>query len=102
MGLQRYRADIADPPDENGAIACFARWMGGPSLALIRNCPTPFGPRTVYIQGEPDTYFSQPASCVFRKRTIHGYVTREDGKGWTFHANRYGKGCIFPIVETDA
>ena len=98
MGLQKLRADMADAPAKNGAIAWFTRWIGGPTLALIRNCPTPFGPRTVYIQGEPDTFFSVPAACTFRKRTIHGYVTCEDGQ-WTFHANRYGKGCIFPTVD---
>lgn len=75
MGIQKYRADIVGDPDKNGAIPYYTKWVGGPSLALIRNCPTPFGTRTVYIQGEPDTFFSQPAACVVKGKTVHGYIT---------------------------
>lgn len=87
MGLQKYRADVADAPDANGAIAYHTNWMGGPTLALIRNCPTPFGPRTVYIRSEPDTYFSIPAACKVKGKAVRGYVTHTDG-AWSFHANK--------------
>lgn len=89
MGRQKYRADKADPPCGNGAIAWFSSWIGGPTLALVRNCPTPFGPRTVYATGEADTWFSIPAKCSVKGKTITGFLTREDGE-WAFraHTNR--------------
>lgn len=91
MGLQKYRADESSEPCRNGAVAWYARWMGGPSLALIRNCPIKnlpgeIAPRTVYIQGDPDTFFSLPAACKVRGQKITGFVTCEDGE-WTFHAH---------------
>jgi hypothetical protein len=84
--LQKYRADEIGKTDDNGAIPCYARWMGGPTLALVRNCPTPFGPRTVYVSGEPDTYFSIPAVCKVRGMRITGYITSDD-KGYVFRAH---------------
>lgn len=84
MGLQKYRADEPGEPDARGACPWYTRWMGGPTIALIRNCPTPFGPRTVYIKGEADTFFSLPAKCRVGKVTYHGYVTCQDGM-WEFH-----------------
>jgi hypothetical protein len=83
--LQKFRADEAGELCKNGAVPWYTRWMGGPSLALIRNCPTPFGPRTVYIQGEPDTFFSVPAACSRKGKRVMGYLTCEDGE-WQFHA----------------
>jgi hypothetical protein len=93
MGLQKYRVDEIEGADENGAIRCYTRWIGGPTLALVRNCPTPFGPRTVYVRDEPDTYFSIPAACQYRGRTITGWLDCEDG-AWTFHPHRG------PYIET--
>ena len=84
MGMQKYRADVCDPKDENGGTAWFARWMGGPSLALVRCCATPFGPRTVYVTGEPDTWFSVPAACVYRRHRISGWLERTE-QGYVFH-----------------
>jgi hypothetical protein len=97
MGLQKYRADRAEPAQPNGAIAWCTHWMGGPSLALVRNCPTPFGPRTVYVRGEADTFFSIPAACTFRGRTIQGYLTTDD-TGWTFRPYLYGD-TVYPVVQ---
>lgn len=85
MSLQRYRADEAHEPFPNGAVPWYARWMGGPSLALIRSCPTMFGPRTVYVTGEPDTFFSIPAACKVQGKTVRGFLFMEDGSMW-FHA----------------
>lgn len=91
MGLQKFRADEAGATFENGSQPFYARWMGGPTLALIRNCPTPFGPRTVYVKGEADTYFTIPAKCRVRKTIYHGYLMFETGQGWTFRCNTQKK-----------
>ena len=78
MGLQKYRADVASPPDAWGQVEWVARWMGGPTLALVRNCVTPWGRRTVYVTGEPDTWFSVPAACSYKKRRMTGYLTTKE------------------------
>lgn len=83
MGLQKYRADIEGEKQKNGGIPWYTKWVGGPSLALIRNCVIQnrdIPPRTVYIRGEPDTAFSQPAACCYKGKTITGYVCSEDGE----------------------
>ncbi len=87
MGLQKYRADMAGEKQSNGAIPWLTNWMGGPSLALIRNCPTPFGNRTVYVRGEANTYFSIPAACVYNRKTITGYITTDDNGEYVFRAH---------------
>jgi hypothetical protein len=87
MGLQKYRADMIGDPAPNGAVPCYARWMGGPTLAVVRNCPikyTCLPNRTVYTRGEPDTWFSIPAACQYRGRTIKGYITTDDDTGYYF------------------
>lgn len=90
MGLQKYRADEKGSECSNGAIPWYSMWMGGPSLALIRNCPTPWGPRTVYVRGEPDTWFSIPAACEIRmhgkRHRITGYFTWKDSD-WEFRVH---------------
>ena len=86
MGLQKYRADEQGEKQSSGAVPWYARWMGGPTLALVRDCPTPFGPRTVYVRGEPDTFFSIPAACRVKGKTITGWLGCEDGS-WSFHAH---------------
>lgn len=83
MGARKFRPDVSAPADANGAVAYHTKWMGGPTLAEVRNCPTPFGPRIVYASDHPDTYFSIPARCEYRKRTWHGYLYVEDGN-WYF------------------
>jgi hypothetical protein len=89
MGIQKYRADYAEAPQANGAIPYFTRWMGGPSLAKIAQCPCAnwdrLAARTVYITGEPDTYFSIPAACSFKGRRVKGYVTTDDDGCYVFH-----------------
>lgn len=78
MGLQKYRADIAGEKQLDGAIPYYTKWIGGPTLALIKNCRITgidLPPRTVYITGEPETFFSLPAACRHRGKTIRGYVT---------------------------
>ncbi len=84
MGLQKYRADGAGEREQNGSVPWYTNWMGGPTLALVRNCPTPMGPRTVYVKGEPDTWFSVPAACTHRKATVQGWLSRDED-GWKFN-----------------
>ena len=79
--MQKYRADTSRLQDD-GAILWFAEWMGGSSLAKIENCRLNLAEgdwrRTVYITGEPDTFFSQPAVCKIRGCRVKGYVTGDD------------------------
>ncbi len=96
MGLQRYRADEPHDPYSDGAVPWYTRWIGGPSLALIRNCKTPMGRRTVYITGEPDTFFSQPAAIKFKGRDVRGWIGFEDGVP-EFHPGRWT--WVHPHVE---
>ena len=83
MGLQKYRADQSEAQPD-GAVIWRTAWMGGPSLAKIDKCrlrSLAGGMRaTVYITGQPDTYFSQPAVCRLMGKTVKGYVTG-DGEG---------------------
>jgi hypothetical protein len=91
MGLQKYRADKKGETQTNGAIPYYTNWIGGPSLALIKNCPirntvidTGISARTVYVRGEPDTWFSQPAVCSYKGKTIRGYITGDDNNELEF------------------
>ena len=97
MGLQKYRADTRGKEQVNGAIPWFTRWGFGPTLALVRNCPTPFGARTVYVRGNADTFFSIPAACEFRKRVITGYLTTDDNGEYIFRAYTYDS--VYPEVK---
>lgn len=87
--LQKYRADYAGDVAPNGAVEWMARWMGGPTLALVRKCPvhlTVMGqkvsPRTVYITGDADSFFTIPAACQVRingrRVDVLGYVSYDD------------------------
>lgn len=98
--LQKYRADEAGVKDSNGAVPYYTNWMGGPTLSLIRNCPTPFGPRTVYIRGEPDTFFSVPAACKYKGKAVYGWLECKDNK-WLFHEYNVGKDAsgILKVVQ---
>ena len=78
--MQKYRSDTSQPQDD-GAILWFAEWIGGPSLAKIDNCRLNLAGdmrRTVYITGEPDSFFSQPAVCKIQGCRVKGYVTSDD------------------------
>lgn len=86
MGLQKYRADKAGEAQSTGAVPWFTHWMGGRTLALIRNCPIDKGvlpSRTVYVRGEPDTYFSIPAACSYRGKAVKGFLMIRD-ENWVF------------------
>lgn len=91
MGLQKYRADEQGETQSNGATPFYARWIGGPTLSVVRNCPcgnADIPPRTVYVRGEPDTWFSVPAACSYRGRTVRGYLTTDNAGNYEFRAHR--------------
>jgi len=92
MSMQKYRADKKTTPRPDGSIQWFANWMGGPSLSKIENCRLANlagEPRaTVYITGEPDSFFSQPAVCSYRGVRMRGYITG-DNDGLCFRHTYY-------------
>ena len=94
MGMQKYRADVMGETSPNGAVPFYSNWIGGPSLALIRNCPNNAGisRRTVYVTGEPDTFFSIPAVCCHKRKRLLGFLTCEDGN-WFFNAYGFNGVC---------
>ena len=85
--MQKYRADSSKPQDD-GATLWFANWIGGPSLSKIVNCQLESIQgnmrRTVYITGEHDTFFSQPAICKLMGCRVKGYVTGDDDGNLVF------------------
>jgi len=89
MGLQKYRADFPGTTQVNGAIPYYTRWMGGPSLAIIKKCPIrglDISPRTVYVSGMADTWFTQPAACKYKRKTIKGMIVCDTNGEYEFHA----------------
>ncbi len=85
--MQKYRADEYQRQDDD-AILWYAKWLGGPSLSKIAHCRweslhTQYRP-TVYITGEPDTAFSQPAVCSYKGKRVRGYVTGDDSGNLVF------------------
>jgi hypothetical protein len=40
--------------------------------------------RTVYVTGEPDTYFSIPAVCSVAGCRVRGYLTGDDNGNYVF------------------
>lgn len=98
MSLQKFRADELYETSANGAQMWVARWMGGPTFSKVVNCPTPFGPRTVYVTGEADTYFTLPAACRYKGKKVEGFLTCKD-HCWEFHA--YTQNYWFPHVSEE-
>lgn len=91
MGMQKFRADKRGEPRENGAVEWFAVWMGGPTLSKVDHCPCEDGKtRTVYITGQPCTWFSVPAATRVRGQYVSGFVTYDDA-GPKFVAYKGGK-----------
>lgn len=90
--MPRLRLDREGTPQPNGSVPVYADWMGGPSLAAIRNCPiagTDYR-RSARITAEPDTYFSQPAEVILFGVKVKGYITTSDEpEGYEFRYYRY-------------
>jgi hypothetical protein len=81
MSLQKFRADKQGATCANGARPFFSEWMGGPSLALVKNCPVDIAggaPRTVYLTGHADTFFSIPAVISWKGKRLRGFLICED------------------------
>lgn len=83
MSLLKYRADEKHAKLD-GSVQWFVHWMGGATLSKIANCRWESlngEPRvTAYVQGEPDTFYSQPAKAHYLGRVVNGYLTG-DGEG---------------------
>ena len=90
--MQKYRADTSKTQND-GAKLWFAQWMGGPTLSKINDCRLESlqgnMTRTVYITGEPDTWFSQPAVCKIASCRVKGYVTGDDNGNLVFRHTIY-------------
>lgn len=79
MSLNKYRMDRNGDVQPNGSQPVYTDWIGGPSLAAVRNCPI-YGReerRTVYATGEADTWFSIPAACRIAGKTQRGCLAIE-------------------------
>ena len=90
MGLQKYRADVKGETQKDGATPYYSKWLGGPTLSLVRECRierVDLTPRTVYVRGEPDTWFSIPAACRSKGKTVTGYLTSDDEGMYVFRAH---------------
>lgn len=83
----------------NGAINYYSP-MPFRSLAKIVNCPCEDGKRrTIRITGEPDTFFSVPASVCVKKTRVSGFVSLGEN-GPKFIAYKYRKNAkLIPIVK---
>lgn len=91
MGMQKFRADECRERSANGAREWVANWMGGPTLSKVEDCPCEDGKaRTVYITGQPCTWFSVPAATRVRGQYVSGFVTYDDA-GPKFVAFKGGK-----------
>lgn len=77
----RFRCDVSKVQSDNACL-CFAQWLGGPTLAKVRNCRLVNLQgdmrRTVTITGHADTWFSIPAECRIAGCHVRGYVTSDD------------------------
>jgi hypothetical protein len=86
MASLKFRVDTEET-NEHGQTLGYTRWMGGPTLARVKGAACGDGvPRTAYVTGEPDTFFSIPARVNVGKRSVRGWLGCDDGR-WTFHAD---------------
>lgn len=91
MGLQMFRSDFAGPVEANGSQAWYTNWIGGPSLALIRQCPVwcpaydlTLPSRTAYVEvANPETYHTIPACIRWKKKRVEGCLEKRE-EGWVF------------------
>lgn len=85
--MQKYRFD-GEYQQNDGALVQQSYWMGGPTLAGIKNCRwenLEGEPRvTAYVTGEANTYFSVPAVCCYKGRRVRGYITADSDGNMCF------------------
>lgn len=90
--MQKYRADISETQPDGATVWC-AKWMHGSTLAKIDNCRLENLQgemrRTVYVTGDPDTWFSIPAVCKLNGCCVRGYVTTADDGCLVFRHTYY-------------
>jgi len=92
MGLQKYHTYNGGAPEcaPNGSETHYG-WTAhrGRHIALIKCCPCDTAPpRTAYVQGEADTFFSLPAAVRIQGRHVRGVLMRDD-EGWSFTADKF-------------
>ena len=85
--MQKYRADFSTKQGDGAVVWC-SRWFGGEPLARINNCRIESMEggmrRTVYVTGEPDTWFSIPAAIRLQGCYVRGYITSDDAGNYVF------------------
>lgn len=85
MASLKYRVD-REETNEHGQVLGFTEWMGGPTLARVKNVVCHDGKqRTAYVTGEPLTYFSLPARVNIGKTSVNGSLAALDKGLYTFH-----------------
>lgn len=103
--MQVYRADKSER-QADGAVNWYSQWVGGPTLAKIDNCllESLEGDmrRTVYVTGEPDTWFSIPAVCKLMGCRVRGYVTRTADGLNVFRHVYYGLATALMLLAVPA
>ena len=82
---------ISYPTQPNGSFGVYNKYDPWRRLEKIYFCPCEDGKaRTVRIRGEPDTFFSQPASVNVKGKDVSGFITCDEN-GYRFLAYKYGK-----------
>ncbi len=103
MGLQKYRADKRGVTLTNGSTPWFCEWIGGPTLSKIENCPVDdirIKVRTVYITGEPDTYFTVPAAFSLKGKRIKGFVSYDED-GYVFRIYNSSQETVDALLASE-
>lgn len=75
---------------KNGGIPEYENDLGRKTLVRVRSCVIEnreISPRTVYVRGNPDMWFSTPASCRVKGKTITGYLTGDDNGELVFRVH---------------
>ena len=78
----KFRNDYEEE-NEYGQLVCYTKWIGGPSIAGIKNCNSKvenLRGRTAFIIDSPDTFFSQPARVNYKGKSVKGFITCDEGE----------------------
>jgi hypothetical protein len=75
-------------PNGSEAVLSSSPWQ---QLIGVKRCPCSDGrPRRVTHIGVPDTFWTAPGRVVVKGKTVTGFVSCDE-RGYTFHANAFGK-----------